>query len=136
MTRRAFAYACIGGPLLRPDDRKISIRGTLASGPDDKPALRMSGGNAVMPSGDEPTEGVLRDKRVIGTEVEFIGHYTAPDRFRIDPIHTKAIFSWKNGRRQYITYWCEVCSIRTYTPGACWCCQQDTALDIRDNYEQ
>jgi hypothetical protein len=31
-----------------------------------------------------------------------------------------------------ITYWCDVCSIRAYTPGPCVCCQQETTLDLRD----
>jgi hypothetical protein len=35
-----------------------------------------------------------------------------------------------------ITYWCDVCSIRTYTPGKCWCCQQETTLDLRDPDQQ
>jgi hypothetical protein len=31
-----------------------------------------------------------------------------------------------------VTYWCEVCAIRTYTPGECMCCQENTELDLRD----
>ena len=38
----------------------------------------------------------------------------------------------KDGHVKVITYWCDVCSIRTYTPGPCWCCQKETLLDLRD----
>jgi hypothetical protein len=31
-----------------------------------------------------------------------------------------------------VTYWCQVSYIRTYAPGECWCCQDDTALDLKD----
>ena len=28
-----------------------------------------------------------------------------------------------------------VCSIRTYTPGICYCCQDETALDLREKFD-
>ena len=31
-----------------------------------------------------------------------------------------------------VTYWCEVCAIRSYTPGLCVCCRDETTLDLRD----
>ena len=84
------------------------------------------------PDGDEPTKGVLNDKRLAGFDLEAKGHFTAPDKFLVDPIHTKAMFVHKDGHVKVITYWCDVCSIRTYTPGPCWCCQKETLLDLRD----
>ena len=62
----------------------------------------------------------------------FWGRFTAPDQFVVDPIHTRAMFVHKDGHVKVITYWCDVCSIRTYTPGPCWCCQKETLLDLRD----
>ena len=50
----------------------------------------------------------------------------------VDPMHTKAMFVYKDGKKSRITYWCDLCSIRTYTPGICMCCQQETQLDLRD----
>jgi hypothetical protein len=29
-----------------------------------------------------------------------------------------------------VTYWCAVCAIRTFTPGICWCCREETELDL------
>ena len=51
-------------------------------------------------------------------------------RFTINPIHKRALFTYKDGRRLMVTYWCDVCAIRTYTPGICWCCREETALDL------
>jgi hypothetical protein len=31
-----------------------------------------------------------------------------------------------------VSYWCDICTIRSYTPGPCVCCQKDTTLDLID----
>lgn len=85
-----------------------------------------------MLSGDEPTLGVLHDKRVAGSDFEAEGRFTAPDRFTINPIHTPALFIYQKGKKLMVTYWCDVCFIRTYTPGKCVCCQEQTQLDLID----
>ncbi len=46
------------------------------------------------------------------------------------PIHTRALFTYKNGRRGRVTYWRHVCAIRTYTPVICWSCRDETAHDL------
>jgi len=76
--------------------------------------------------------GVLKDPRLSGVELEALGRFKAEKLFEIGPIHTRSMFVHRDGRRLFISYWCELCSIRTYTPGICWCCQQDTALDLRE----
>ena len=83
-----------------------------------------------------PFDLVLTDLKLpglSGMELELIGKFSAPDLFTVDPIHTRAMFVHKNGKRYLITYWCELCAIRTYTPGKCWCCQQETQLDLRES---
>ena len=108
-----------------------SIRGKLTQR-DGKPALELSGHKLVPLDGDEPTRGVLNDKRLAGADLEATGHYSSPELFMVDPIHTKALHVYHpDGKRHLISYWCDVCSIRTYTPGICWCCQQETALDLQ-----
>jgi hypothetical protein len=82
--------------------------------------------------GDAPTRKVLHDPRVNGFEVEARGHFTAPDKFLIDPQHTRALLVRDGGKLKMITYWCDVCYIRAYAPGPCVCCQKDTDLDLRD----
>ncbi len=86
-------------------------------------------------TGDEPTLGVLNDPRVIGLELELIGESRGADALEIGPIHKKAMYAVKDGKRLFVTYWCDICSIRTYTPGQCWCCQEQTELDLRERYE-
>jgi hypothetical protein len=109
-----------------------TLRGTLVQRPGKPPAVETPDHRIVSLDGDEPTKGVLNDKRLAGFDLEAKGRFTAPDQFLVDPIHTKAMFVHKDGHVKVITYWCDVCSIRTYTPGPCWCCQKETLLDLRD----
>jgi hypothetical protein len=119
-------FAAVAAPNTR------SIRGKLTQR-DGKPALELSDHKLVALDGDEPTRGVLNDKRLAGADMEANGHFANPGLFTVDPIHTKALHVYKEGKRHTISYWCDTCSIRTYTPGICWCCQQETALDLQDD---
>jgi len=109
-----------------------SLRGKLVQLPDGTPVIESAGGKRTFPSGDPDTNGVLKDKRLANMDVELLGHFEKPERFEVDPIHTRSIFVHQNGRRLVVTYWCDVCAIRTYTPGICWCCQKETDLDLRE----
>ena len=109
-----------------------SIRGKLTQ-QDGKPAIELNGHKLIALDGDEPTRGILNDKRLAGADMEATGHFANSGVFAVDPIHTKALHVYKDGKRRTISYWCDTCSIRTYTPGICWCCQQDTALDLQDD---
>jgi hypothetical protein len=111
---------------------KTSIRGKLTQR-DGKPSLELDGNKRITLDGDGPTRGVLNDKRLAGAEMEAIGHFSNPELFIVDPIHTKALYVYKDGKRRTISYWCATCSIRTYSPGPCWCCQEETALDLQDD---
>lgn len=94
----------------------------------------MDGKNVIL-EGDEQTTGVLRDARLKNEEFEVIGQYTPSGSLRILPIHKRGMYVLKDGKRLFVTYWCAVCSIRTYTPGICWCCQDETALDLREKLD-
>ncbi|HEY6393439.1 MAG TPA: hypothetical protein VIX89_19305 [Bryobacteraceae bacterium] len=109
----------------------LSLRGKLVR-LDDRPALETGDRKPVYLEGDEATVGVLNDKRIWGTDFEAVGHFNSPGHFEIDPIHTHAMFVHKDGKRLAISYWCEVCYIRTYTPGTCVCCQKYTDLELKD----
>ena len=112
------------------------VRGKLVKGPGGKPALETAPHKLVSLEGDEPTMAVLRDERLAGADLEAVGKFTRPDVFTVDPIYKRALFVHKDGKRLYITYWCDTCSIRTYSPGKCWCCQQETNLDLRESLDQ
>ena len=109
-----------------------SLRGRLRQESGSAPVLIPDGGGAVVLEGDPDTINVLRDPRLKAEEFEVHGTAAPPDAFRIDPIHSRSLFVWRKGRKLVITYWCEVCAIRAWTPGKCQCCQDDLALDPRD----
>ena len=95
------------------------------------PAIRLKDGKVVQLAGDAQTVAVLKDKRLADTDFEVDGHYRADGVFQVNPRYTDAIWVHANGERLMITYWCDTCSIRTYAPGKCMCCQQETRLDLR-----
>lgn len=86
----------------------------------------------VTLSGDAPTLLVLDDERLLGKDFEAEGTPGPNGSFSIAPIHTKPMFVYLNGRRLGVSYWCDICYIRTYSPGACWCCQEYTKFDPKD----
>jgi len=133
MERRHFLTGLLLAPVLSATDPAgATIRGKLTKGPDDKPALQTTEGKLVLLTGDEDTLGVLRDKRLAGADFEVAGKFNTPDQFTINPIHTRAMFVHKDGKKLLVTYWCDICAIRTYTPGICWCCREETELDLRE----
>lgn len=95
-------------------------------------AVETADHSKVALDGDSQTQKVLHDTRLNGFSIEARGHYTSPGHFLIDPMHTRALLVRKDGALQLITYWCDVCSIRSFTPGPCVCCQKETTLDLRD----
>lgn len=109
-----------------------TVRGKLEQRPGKSPAVITAAGDLVELDGDDYTRGVLNDKRLAGFDLQAKGRFAGPHRFQVDPIHTRAILVYKNGKAKLVTYWCDTCSIRTYTPGVCWCCEKETTLDLRD----
>jgi hypothetical protein len=114
------------------DSAPAVIAGSLTLREGRAPALALENRKLVELDGDPDTRGVLNDKRLAGALLRLRGRYVSPDKFMVDPIHTRAMHVHRNGKDLLITYWCDVCSIRTYTPGKCWCCQQETELDLRE----
>ena len=107
-----------------------TLRGKLLIGD-----LLENASGPVKMTGDESTMGVIRDPRVIGLELEVIGEARGTGALEIGPIHKKALYAIKSDQKLFVTYWCDICSIRTYTPGQCWCCQEQTELDLRERYD-
>jgi hypothetical protein len=108
------------------------LRGKLVLGNGKPPAVETGEHKLVILDGDEPTRTVLADRRLNGFEVEAKGRFTAPDRFLIDPIHTHGLLVRQDGKLTMVTYWCDICSIRSFTPGPCVCCQRETTLELRN----
>jgi len=116
----------------KADAGASSVRGKLVQHEGQPPAIETSDHKLVRLAGDDATVHVLHDKRLNGMEFEIAGHFTAADEFQADPAYTHAVHVLKDGKRFMVTYWCEICSIRQYEPGPCWCCQRETHLDLRE----
>lgn len=111
---------------------KSTVRGKLTEAAGKKPALVTAEGKIVFLDGDAETLSVLGDKRLSGMELELTGQFTAASQLTVGPFYLRSLLVLKNGKKYEVTYWCNVCSIRTYTPGKCRCCQQETELDLRE----
>ncbi len=120
--------------MLRAEAPSIGIRGRLETG--EKPILVLPDGRRVHLESDDPSMAVLADERLKGTDVEVLGHYESPEHFGVDHIHTRSLFVHKDGKRLMVLYWCDVCYIRTYSPGLCVCCRKYTDLDLRESDDQ
>ena len=129
MRRRQLLFIPAVGLWAAAADRK-SLRGRLLAG--EPTTVETAAGSRVPVDGDEQVRGVLRDKRVIGMDLEVVGQLDANGVFQAAPIHENPLFVHKGDQRLYVTYWCDVCAIRTRTPGVCWCCREETELDLRD----
>lgn len=129
MTRRVFT-PLLFLPAAAVRASSTSVRGRLRQNPE--PFLEQQDGRRIPLSGDEPTMGVLRDERLKDSDFEAAGEFRPSGVFEIEPIHTRSLFVHRDGKRLMVTYWCDICYIRTYTPGDCWCCQEYTALDLRE----
>lgn len=127
MQRRGFILLIAGTPFLVRGNGPEKVRGKLTPG---APAALTGAGRRIELGGDDPTAAVLKDSRLADKDFEAVGRYTAPDKFVVDPIHTRNLFVYQNGKRLMVTYWCDVCYIRTYSPGLCWCCQAETEVDL------
>ncbi len=110
---------------------KTFARGKLRQAEGQVPALEFSDGRRIALAGDDDTLGVLRDPRLKDFDFEAGGKFSGSDSFAIDPIHTRSLFAYQDGKRLMVTYWCDICYIRTYTPGKCWCCQEWTELSLQ-----
>jgi hypothetical protein len=129
LTRRSWIAVLLAPALAGAE--KTTVRGRLKNAG----LLEAPGGGLVKVEGDASTTAVLADARLFGAEMMLTGEMTAPVVLRVDPIHTKAIHVHKDGKELLISYWCEVCSIRTYAPGKCMCCQEETELDLKESFD-
>src|SRR5438105_15664388 len=82
---------------------QTKLRGKLRQEDGKPPAMELSGQKLVTLDGDEPTRGILKDKRLAGADLGATGHFASPDKFIVDPIHTKALPVYHDGKRHTIS---------------------------------
>lgn len=116
-------------PVFSADSTSVSIRGHLRQEPGKTPYLETADHKQIQLAGDAPTLKVLSDSRLKDSDFEVSGHLNDPTHFEIDKIHLASLFVYRGGKRMLVSYWCDVCYIRTSSPGKCWCCQKETDLD-------
>jgi hypothetical protein len=118
---------------LAADSREGAIvRGKIIVKDGQPTVLETTDHKLVKLDGDDQTKKVLADPRINGFEAQAKGRFATPDRFVIDPSHTHPMLVKKDGHLKLVSYWCDICTIRSYAPGPCACCQKDTALDLID----
>lgn len=132
MERRLFLLLPWAVPVWAAAPDPQTVRGRLIQEESRPPRIRTRSGQVVELAGDAQTVAVLRDDRLGKEDFEAAGHFTDPTHFQVDPIYKRALFVYRGGKRLVVTYWCEICAIRTYAPGECQCCHNETALDPRD----
>jgi len=129
--RRQWILATVAAAWLRAAGKE-SVRGRLRQDEAQPPAMTTKDGRVVELAADSATTAVLRDARLKDEDFEVVGRYRGEGRFEVDPIHERALFVWRGGKRLVVTYWCDVCSIRAWSPGRCQCCQEEMRVDLRD----
>jgi hypothetical protein len=131
--RHLFIWALLSSVLISTlpaaDPQSSTLRGRLRQPKGQAPYLETGPGKRVQLLGDDPTVKVLEDERFKDADFEVAGTSISPDRFEINHIHIPSLFFYKDGKRLQVSYWCDVCYIRTSSPGKCWCCQKQTDLD-------
>lgn len=130
MTRRRWLVLAAALPGLAGAGDAL-VRGRVRVEPDRGVVLVGIDGASTRLRGDRETMAVLRDQRLRVEDFELRGQ-AGSGEFEIDPIHMRAVFIRRDGRRLVVTYWCDICSIRAWTPGKCQCCQEEMDLDPRD----
>ena len=76
---------------------------------------------------DERSRGYFMDNRLRGRSME-LHVYKYP---KLPYVRLIDAFSFKEGRKHKVDYWCTICSISTFEPGPCPCCQDDIELRER-----
>lgn len=134
MTRRFWFLLTSGWAFgARAQEQTVTLRGKLVIEPGRTGVLTLASGKTIALEGDSDTLNVLRDARLNDADFEVLGQFTQTGVFRILPIHKRVMYVHRQGKRLFVTYWCAVCAIRTFSPGKCWCCQEETALDLRED---
>jgi hypothetical protein len=129
---RGWLILILAAALSAAEPKTETIEGTLIVRAGKSAVLETADHRTIDLDGDAPTRKVLRDDRINGMAAQATGHFTASNKFLIDPQHKRALLVKKDGAAKMITYWCEVCGIRAYAPGPCVCCQAETELELRN----
>ena len=99
------------------------LRGHIRQVPGKPSVIELADHKTYIVSGDDFTKAQMTDPKLNGREIEIQGQLGQPGQFEATHLYTI-----KDGKRYKVTYWCDICSIRTHMPGRCMCCQGETEL--------
>ncbi len=71
----------------------------------------------------DPRSEIFSDSRIRTQELEISGWLVGGNRLQIVEIH-----SVRDEQLNEVYYRCDVCNIKSYAPGPCWCCGQKFQL--------
>jgi hypothetical protein len=111
------------------------IRGKLVQS-GSGPVSLDTGSGKIEIEADKDSNAVLHDARLAPLEIALHGRRIDASHFQLDPFFLKPIYAVKDGKELLVTYYCDICSIRYYTPGRCVCCQQETRVDLHDEHAE
>jgi hypothetical protein len=131
MTRAIFLKIAVGAAVAFAE-ASPELRGKLIEREGGEPAIETQDGKMVPLAGDAPTLAILQDKRLANREFRIKGKVSGAGIFEIEPLQNRALLVCEGDKILRVTYYCDVCSIRTYSPGPCPCCQAESRLDLID----
>ena len=99
------------------------LRGRIRQEAGKPPVIQTADQKSYTVSGDDFTKAQMADPHLNGREIELEGRLTGAGA-----VEAERLFTIKDGKRFKVTYWCDICSIRTHMPGRCMCCQGETEL--------
>ena len=76
---------------------------------------------------DIRSRGLFLDKRLRDRPMELHVHKYAGLPF----VRLIDVYSFKDGKKHKLDYWCTICAIATFEPGPCPCCQDEIELRER-----
>ena len=87
-------------------------------------AIETKDGQLVALVEDVRTRAFRRDKRLWPMDLELLvrRHHGSP------VVQIIRLYSWEEGRRLEVDYWCDICAIPMFEKKDCDCCQGDTEL--------
>ena len=88
-------------------------------------AIRTGQGTLYRLSSRDKRVAMLTDVRVRSRELEIEAWQDADGGLAI--VH---LYSVIDGRSHQPHYYCDVCAIKSYAPGLCWCCQEE--FEVRE----
>ena len=112
--------ATIGGRVECVDAQGRTAGASEACAPSSRFVLRAASGQSYFLLPTDEKAGIFKETRVRIRPVEIDARILPGNR-----IELIKVYSLLGEKLHEVYYRCDICNIRAYAPGPCWCCQQD-----------